>query len=149
MRFFTAIFLAVSLVAPALASPTIALREVERFDGKTTGKYIVNFKKGASRRAWANKLKIKTANDWDLVNGFAAELDEAALNELRASKDVELITEDGIMEAFATQTNAPWGLQRISQRSKLPSGSSTTALTYTYNYDSSAGSGVDIYIVDT
>ncbi|KAF9045110.1 serine protease [Panaeolus papilionaceus] len=148
MRFFTAIFLAVSLVAPTLASPTIALREVERYQGQTTGKYIVNFKKGTSRRNWANRLKVKKTDDWDIVNGFAVELDEAALNELRTSKDVELITEDGIMEAFATQTNAPWGLQRISQRAKLSS-TSTTALTYTYNYDDSAGSGVDIYIVDT
>ncbi|PPQ72490.1 hypothetical protein CVT24_003253 [Panaeolus cyanescens] len=148
MRFFTAILLAVSLVAPALASPTIALRDVERYQGQTSGKYIVNFKKGASRRNWAKKLKVKTNDDWDLVNGFAAELDENTLNELRASKDVELITEDGIMEAFATQTNAPWGLQRISQRAKLSS-TSTTALTYTYNYDATAGRGVDIYIVDT
>ncbi|KAF9041515.1 serine protease [Panaeolus papilionaceus] len=146
MRFFTAILLAVTLVAPAMATPTIAMREVERYQGETTGKYIVNFKKGASRHGWAKKLKV--TESWDLVNGFAAELDEAALNELRASKDVELISEDGIMHAFATQTNAPWGLQRISQRAKL-SGTSTTALTYTYNYDSSAGSGVDIYIVDT
>ncbi|PPR00624.1 hypothetical protein CVT24_005485 [Panaeolus cyanescens] len=148
MRFFTAILLAVSLVAPTLASPTIAMREVERYKGQTSGKYIVNFKKGVSRGKWANKLKVKTSDNWDLVNGFAAELDEATLNELRASKDVELITEDGIMEAFATQTNAPWGLQRISQRAKLTS-TSTTALTYTYNYDNTAGAGVDIYIVDT
>ncbi|PPQ67557.1 hypothetical protein CVT24_002837 [Panaeolus cyanescens] len=148
MRFFTAILLAVSLVAPTLASPTIALRDVERYQGQTTGKYIVNFKKGASRRNWANKLKIKSTEEWDIVNGFAADLDEATLNELRASKDVELIAEDGIMEAFATQTNAPWGLQRISQRARLSS-TSTTALTYTYSYDDSAGRGVDIYIVDT
>ncbi|PPQ63335.1 hypothetical protein CVT24_006708 [Panaeolus cyanescens] len=148
MRFFTAILLAVSLVAPTLASPTIALREVERYQGQTTGKYIVNFKKGASRRNWANKLKVKSTDEWDIVNGFAADLDEATLNELRASKDVELIAEDGVMEAFATQTNAPWGLQRISQRARLSS-TSTTALTYTYNYDDSAGRGVDIYIVDT
>ncbi|KAF9052001.1 peptidase S8/S53 domain-containing protein [Panaeolus papilionaceus] len=139
MRLFTAILLAVALVAPTLASPTIPLREVERFKGQTTGKYIVNFKKGASRSDWAKKLKV--TEDWDLVNGFAAELDEATLNALRASKDV------------ATQTNAPWGLQRISQRAKLSSTSTTlknfSALTYTYDYDASAGSGVDIYIVDT
>jgi cerevisin len=45
------------------------------------------------------------------------------------------------------QTNAPWGLQRISSRSKV-SGTSTTALTYTYNYVAN-GSGVDVYVVDT
>ena len=44
------------------------------------------------------------------------------------------------------RTNAPWGLQRISQTAKL-SNQNTNALTFTYTYDSSAGSGVDIYIV--
>ena len=44
------------------------------------------------------------------------------------------------------RTNAPWGLQRISQTEKL-SNQNTNALTFTYTYDSSAGSGVDIYIV--
>lgn len=73
MRFFTTIFLAISLVAPALTSPTIALRDVERYQGQTTGKYIINFKKqkGVSRRNWAKKLKIKASDEWDLVNGFA------------------------------------------------------------------------------
>jgi cerevisin len=46
------------------------------------------------------------------------------------------------------KTNAPWGLSRLSQTAKL-TGTSTTALTYTYKYDSTAGSGVDIYVVDT
>lgn len=44
------------------------------------------------------------------------------------------------------RTNAPWGLQRISQAAKLSS-TSTTALTYSYTYDDTAGTGVDIYIV--
>jgi len=49
---------------------------------------------------------------------------------------------------LATQTDAPWGLQRISQDAKL-SNQNDAALTFTYNYDDSAGSGTDVYVVDT
>ena len=68
------------------------------------------------------------------------------------------------MLMLIVRTNAPWGLQRISQAAKLsstnaayvslpmpaPHSSSPTlrsALTYTFPYDDSAGQGVDIYIV--
>ena len=69
-----------------------------------------------------------------------------ALNTLRTSSDVEAIAEDGIMHTMATQTDAPWGLQRISSVPKIAS-TDTSALTYTYTYDESAGTGVDVYIV--
>ena len=55
-------------------------------------------------------------------------MDEDTLNTLRASDDVESITEDGIMHTTATQTNAPWGLGRISQTGRLSSQSTTYAL---------------------
>jgi hypothetical protein len=44
------------------------------------------------------------------------------------------------------RTNAPWGIARLSQVAKLAN-QDATALTFTYTFDSSAGSGVDIYIV--
>ncbi|KAF9562998.1 serine protease [Agrocybe pediades] len=150
MRFFAAVILAVSMVLPTIAAPS-PLHTVQKYDGETTGKYIVQFKKGASRKTWIKKLKLTNkVADWDLVNGFGGDIDEATLEELRASDEVESIHEDGVMYAFApvTQTNAPWGLARISQDAKLSS-TSTSALTYTYNYDSTAGAGVDIYVVDT
>ncbi|KIM37988.1 hypothetical protein M413DRAFT_448033 [Hebeloma cylindrosporum] len=148
MRFFAAVLLAVSLVLPSLAAPS-PLRSVERYGGQTSGKYIVKFKKGISRKDWIAKLNLHSkVVDWDVLNGFAGALDENTLNSLRLSEDVEYISEDGIMHTMATQTNAPWGLQRISQAAKLSS-TSTSALTYTYTYDDSAGRGVDIYIVDT
>ncbi|KAF6748693.1 serine protease [Ephemerocybe angulata] len=149
---FSAVFatLAVLLTVPlALAAPP-SLKSVERTSGAKSGKYIVKLKAGVSRKQWIKKLKLNSAVDWSLVNGFASNLDENALNTLRASDDVEVIAEDGIMYTTAaiTQTDAPWGLQRISQPSKLSS-SATSDLTYTYTYDESAGTGVDIYIVDT
>lgn len=98
--------------------------------------------------------------------------DTDALDALRASPDVDYIEEDGIMQLEATttqcarecsctcslsrltppacqtlRTNAPWGLQRVSQNAKLPANSNPQALTYTFKYDSSAGAGVDIYVI--
>lgn len=151
MRFFStfAALLTLSLVGSTLAAPTIPLRDVERFRGaEVSGKYIVKLKAGVSRKAWANKLSSDSVVDWELINGIAADLTDDELNTLRASGDVEAISEDPIMHAFATQTNAPWGLQRVSQASKLTS-TNAAGLNYVYTYDDSAGEGVDIYVVDT
>lgn len=44
------------------------------------------------------------------------------------------------INAYTTQTGAPWGISRLSQES--PGGTS-------YTYDSSAGEGTCSYIIDT
>lgn len=151
MRFY-AVFatLAVLLAASSTFAAPSPLRDVERYAGATSGKYLIKLKPGVSKRSWINRLKLNSAVDWDVVNGFASNLDQNALNALRASDDVETIAEDGIMHTTAavSQDNAPWGLQRISQVDKLPR-TATGELTYNYIYDESAGTGVDIYIVDT
>lgn len=77
MRFFTAVFASIALAAPIFASPTSApLREVERFAGKTSGKFIVKLKEGASKAAIIGKLKAgsKVTHDWKILNGFAGAL---------------------------------------------------------------------------
>ncbi|KAK6540455.1 hypothetical protein TWF694_009249 [Orbilia ellipsospora] len=50
-----------------------------------------------------------------------------------------------------TQRGAPWGLQRISEANRVPPnvGSGPTGLDFTYMYDSSAGKGVDVYMLDS
>lgn len=55
---------------------------------------------------------------------------------------VAYIEKNGIMEAYEvlSQTGAPYSLGRLSHRS---------AGTTTYVYDSTAGSGITIYVVDT
>ncbi|KAJ7292968.1 serine protease [Mycena rebaudengoi] len=137
-----------ALIVPALAAVTPALKTVTRVSGaKKEGSYIVTFKDGTVRAAAFNEAV--TYSYTPLFNGFAANLDTDALNALRADPDVESIEEDGIMHTFVTQTNAPWGLSRLSQDARLNS-TSTTALTYPYTYDANAaGNGVDVYIVDT
>ena len=46
-----------------------------------------------------------------------------------------------------TRNNAPWGLARINQDVRLSGSKDDT--NYLYIYDSSAGAGVDVYILGT
>ncbi|KAJ3576376.1 hypothetical protein NP233_g467 [Leucocoprinus birnbaumii] len=151
MRFSSA-FAALSLfVATSLSAPT-ALHTVETFDGETTGRHIVTLKEGVSKASLIAQIKQNATitHEFDIINGFAGHLDEDTLNALRANPDVELIAEDGIMHTMVTQTNAPWGISRVSSTARLSNqNTGISALTFTYTYDAAAGSGVDIFIVDT
>jgi subtilisin family serine protease len=74
------------------------------------------------------------------LNGFSAEMSEADAEAMSQDYRVAFVEEDSIMTADATQTNPPWGLDRIDQRN-LP-------LNATYNYNWT-GAGVRVYIIDT
>jgi subtilisin family serine protease len=74
------------------------------------------------------------------INGFSVEMSEADAENMSQDYRVLFVEEDGVMTADATQTNPPWGLDRIDQRNLPLSG------TYTYNW---TGSGVRAYIIDT
>ena len=74
------------------------------------------------------------------LNGFAAEMSEEDAEKLSEDFRVKFVEEDAVMTADATQTNPPWGLDRIDQRN-LP-------LNATYNYNWT-GSGVRVYVIDT
>ena len=46
------------------------------------------------------------------------------------------------------RSNAPWGLQRVIQSG--PTGGSDTTLSHPYSWaDGTAGTGVDVYVLDT
>ncbi|KAG8896186.1 subtilisin-like serine protease, partial [Tulasnella sp. 408] len=87
--------------------------------------------------------------DSEFFNAFSAIVDSSALNTVASNPNIEYISEDGILRTTATQSDAPWGLQRISHKGALPPNSSPNNLTYTYDYSPSAGQGVNVYIVDT
>jgi subtilisin family serine protease len=74
------------------------------------------------------------------LNGFAIEMSEAEAEALSLDFRVKFVEEDGVVTADATQTNPPWGLDRIDQRNRPLNG------TYVYNW---TGSGVRAYIIDT
>jgi len=142
----SALFATLVFAARVLGAPP--LKDVERSDDAIPGRYIVSLKPGVSRKAYADKLSLKPRASWDSINGFVADLSADALEKLRASPDVASISEDGVVNAWATQTNAPWGLSRLSQRAKLTN-QSPSALTHTYTWSGTGGAGVDVYIVDT
>ena len=74
------------------------------------------------------------------LNGFSAEMSEEQALKLSADPRVKFVEEDSVMEATVTQTNPPWGLDRIGQRD-LP-------LNQAYSY-TTTGAGVNVYIIDT
>jgi oryzin len=78
----------------------------------------------------------------DQLKGYQVTADPAAIAEIAASPEVAYIEKDAIVTASAltSQTGATYGLGRISHRNQ----DSTT-----YVYDSSAGSGITVYVVDT
>jgi len=74
------------------------------------------------------------------INGFSVEMSEADAEALSQDFRVALVEEDGVVTADATQTNPPWGLDRIDQRNR--------PLNATYNYNWT-GAGVRVYVIDT
>jgi subtilisin family serine protease len=74
------------------------------------------------------------------LQGYAARLDLADVQSLRADSSVAMVVPDGIASIDETQTGATWGLDRIDQR-KLP-------LSGTFTY-TNTGAGVTAYVIDT
>ncbi|MFD3353479.1 S8 family peptidase [Streptomyces fradiae] len=145
-----ALALAVPLaLSPTLASAATAAEPVPAplltvaqapADQEIKGRYIVTLKAGADPAGLAKEDKVRTRHLYrDVLNGFAADLSAAQLDELRRDSRVLSIEEDQKVAATATQTNAPWGLDRIDQRSGRNG-------TYTYNRN---GAGVTAYVIDT
>ncbi len=74
------------------------------------------------------------------LKGFSFQGMPVAAEALARSPLVNYVEQDGVVNADATQSSPPWGLDRIDQRD-LPLSAS-----YTYN---ATGSGVKAYIIDT
>jgi len=93
----------------------------------------------ASELADTHKGKLKHIYQ-NALNGFAVEMTPEQAEALSLDFRVKYVEEDGIVTADVTQTNPPWGLDRIDQRN-LPLSAS-----YTYNF---TGAGVRVYVIDT
>jgi subtilisin family serine protease len=89
----------------------------------------------------ASSVQAKPLFEYDAdIKGFAADLTDSQLRDLRNSPQVKYVEQDTRVEETDTQTDAPWDLDRIDQRF-LP-------LDGTYHY-SSMGAGIHVYIIDT
>jgi subtilisin family serine protease len=114
------------------------------------GQYIVVMadQLGDEKHAKREKVKDKalkknarvTYSYDEVLNGFAAQMDDAALAEVRSDPDVAYVEQDQTVTLTATQNGATWGIDRIDQRNR--------PLSTTYTYTTTA-SNVYVYIIDT
>ena len=108
--------------------------------------FVVRFRDDASIATEATNLRGQSARVARTFNnvfkGLSATLNAKQLEALKKNPRVELIEEDIEVRTTqsGTQSNAPWGLDRIDQRA-LP-------LSGTFAY-SSAGTSVRAYVIDT
>ena len=68
----------------------------------------------AAKVARASKGKLKHTYA-SVISGFAAELDSAAVDALRADPEIALVEPDPIYHTTGSQSGATWGLDRIDQ----------------------------------
>ena len=117
------------------------------------GQYIVTLQEWAAQPRGENSFVPNVAADIasqhggevlavykHALLGFAIRLPEQAAEALTHDPRVESVEEDGVVSATTTQSNPPWGLDRIDQRNR--------PLDAQYNY-TPTGAGVHAYIIDT
>ncbi|KAM3429826.1 hypothetical protein MY4824_008051 [Beauveria thailandica] len=129
----------------AIAAPVVEPAPLIEARGQTiAGNYIVKLKDTATMSIMdaASKVSKPTFIYKEVFPGFAASLKPEEVERLRHDPNVESIEQDAMVSinAIVQQPGAPWGLGRISHREK---GSTT------YAYDSSAGQGTCVYVIDT
>ncbi|KAH7403226.1 peptidase S8/S53 domain-containing protein [Cadophora sp. MPI-SDFR-AT-0126] len=147
-----------ALVVPAVfAAPAPANHKIRNVDARDVVKdsYIVVYQKDVTAAALASHIEevnsliakrevggIGATYDIGTFKGYQITTDAATLGAIAASPDVAYIEKDQKVYASAltSQTGATWGLGRISHRNQ----DSTT-----YIYDSTAGSGTTVFVVDT
>jgi subtilisin family serine protease len=93
----------------------------------------------AAELATNHKGKLKHVYQ-NAINGFAVEMTPEEAEALSQDFRVAYVEEDSVVTADVTQSNPPWGLDRIDQRNR------PLSATYTYNF---TGAGVRAYVIDT
>src|SRR5215203_144610 len=93
----------------------------------------------ASEMAETHRGKLKYVYQ-HAINGFAIEMSAEEAESLSQDFRVKYVEEDGVVTADATQSNPPWGLDRIDQRNR------PLNAIYTFNF---TGAGVRAYVIDT
>ncbi|WP_070321127.1 S8 family peptidase [Streptomyces alboniger] len=134
---------------PAQAAPAEGTVIAAGSADAVKGSYIVTLKKSSGLKAATSRGKgliseyggSVTKTFKSALNGYTAKLSEAEARRLAADPAVASVEQNQRVRVSATQTNAPWGLDRIDQ-ARLP-------LNGGFTYPDTAGSGVTAYVIDT
>ncbi|KAG8939554.1 subtilisin-like serine protease, partial [Tulasnella sp. 419] len=118
---------------------------------KEEGSYIVKLRDDSVKQSFMATCSATHTDQLDIThsfeesnifNGFVAKCSEEVLDALRNREDIEYITEDAIMRTCDVQRGSTWGLHRISHAGPVEE-------PFEYDYPSSAGKGVNVYVLDT
>ncbi|CAN9089908.1 unnamed protein product [Alternaria alternata] len=156
MQLFTRGFALAAAVVPfVVQAAPLAARSPEDV---TAERYIIQLMPGVDvESVAAHHEKVRSIRRRDDVNvtasidqeydfgdfkGYTGSFDPTVIAELEALPEVLIVEKDSMMfpSALVTQNNAPWGLGRISSKSKGAT---------SYIYDSTAGAGTYSYVVDS
>ncbi|QKW25919.1 S8 family peptidase [Streptomyces seoulensis] len=134
---------------PAEAAPTSGTVLNADSPQAVPGSYIVTLKRGVGFKANARQGKdLISAYGGSVrrtftsaLNGYSATLTSTEARRLAADPEIASVEQDQVVHALGTQTDAPWGLDRIDQP-HLP-------LSGTYTYPDSGGGNSTVYVLDT
>ena len=153
MKLYFIFSLAAVFVFAAAAFPQSVNSKFVRSEQAVDGRYIVLLDESyipigaaaAAIRSHASDVAKGYGAEIDktfssAVKGFSAKMTEAQAKALSRDQRVKLVEADRIISVSATQSNAPWNLDRVDQRD-LPWNNS-------YDY-AGTGAGVHVYIIDT
>ncbi|KAJ1303238.1 hypothetical protein OPQ81_011436 [Rhizoctonia solani] len=158
MRGFVS-YLVAALAAVTLLGGNASAAAVPKAEGDK--RYIVLLKEKTNRvnhMAWLDGQRAKmtagspsmlsVTSNYNALNGYVAHLTDDKVAELSKSPDVAMVVEDQRCEGYLKQTDAPWGIARVSRKTRLPRNSKVDKLHYVFERKPS-GAGVDVYVLDT
>ncbi|MDP9434725.1 MAG: S8 family peptidase [Actinomycetota bacterium] len=126
---------------PAAAAPPPTAPDAAERGRPVPGAYVVVLRDGADPRGLAARHAARPDRVYtSALAGFAARLTDGQRAALARDPDVVLVEQDRVVTADATQSSAPYGIDRLDQRA-LP-------LSGTYSYGARAGA-VRAYVIDT
>ncbi|KAG8791603.1 subtilisin-like serine protease [Ceratobasidium sp. 428] len=133
----------------------------------------LNWVKSLPENSRVSGVKCEITIEYDMLNGYSAELSEAAVLEIARSPDVDTITQNRIGQQYmesvngghiktdtsdnnptvvatsATQFDASWALARICRKGRLQGGDAEVDNFAYYDSPGERKHQVDVYVIDT